>query len=79
MVLCLNPNVHHLNPATPNYEEFLDDAKRLCHVTIDHQSIIQSPCDQFLEATKDKIVEDTGAHDLFQFLGGVSSPSNVRN
>ena len=45
MVLCLNPNVHHLNPATPNYEEFLDDAKRLCHVTIDHQSIIQSPCD----------------------------------
>ena len=32
-----------------------------------------------MEATKDKIVEDIGAHELFQFLGRVNSPSNVRN
>ena len=60
LVLHLHPNMHCLNPTTPKHKEFPNATKFLYHMAIDHQRIIQSPCDQFLEANQDKIVEEIG-------------------
>ena len=45
MMLHLHPNIHHLNLSTLKHEKFLDAAHFLHHVTLDHQSISQSPRD----------------------------------
>ena len=48
-------------------------------ITIDYQSITQTPCKQFMEAIQDKVVESIGEHDLFQFLGKINCQTNVMN
>ena len=74
----LHPNMNSLNPTAPKNKDFIDPTKFLHHMAIDHQSITQTPCGQFLESTQDKIAEDMRVNNLFQFLGRGSSLSNYR-
>ena len=48
------------------------------HVTIDRQNVTQTLCEQFKEATQDRIVESIGEHDLFQVLGNKNNPGNAK-
>ena len=67
-MLHLHPNMHHLNPNSLKHNEFFDATHFLIHVIIDHQNITQSPCNYFMEANQDKIVEEIGAHNFFFML-----------
>ena len=76
----LHPNMYRLSINAPKHKEFLDSSQFTLNVTINYQKIIQTPCEQFIEATQNKAAEDMREpHTLFQFLGRVNSPSHVRN
>ena len=78
LVLHLHPNIHRLNPSTPNHKEFLENTKFMFHVIIDHQNFTQKSHDKFKEATQYMILESTLVNYLYQFLGNKSNPGNVK-